>query len=245
VRFERAVRIVILSVSVSILFFILVVEKFKPNPHYSPTFYQWGRECEHRCSLEKQKWYYQKAIYHDPVFSNAYYQLATLYEQEGDDNRALELYKRVTELDFQNYKAYFKVAVDYFRGGQYDDAERYFTQAIRYKHNFLEAYYYMGRIYVLKKDYKTAVWHFQHGEYVENVYFLENCLRMGVAYSLWGSEPMASEYVNKLRDLGEHNLADQLEQYVLKSQYPEYLSKSEERTQLYNLNLRKRMKIMQ
>jgi tetratricopeptide (TPR) repeat protein len=211
-----------LAVLVLILFFIVRTERLKPNPHYSSIFYKWGRECEDRCSLEKQKYYYQKAFYHDPSFSDAYYQLALIAEKERDYGTALQFYKKTADLDFTKHTAYFKLGLEYFQNRQLDYAIRYFKQAIRHKHNFLEAYYYLGRIYAIRKDYQSAIWHYEHTGDMSGDALLEIYLRMGVVYHLWGSKDMTLKYVDKLLDLKRHDLADQLKRFIETGQHPEY-----------------------
>lgn len=221
-RFLRSALLIFFSLTVLIHFYI---NRTTINPHYGKVFYKLGMECQNKCSLNKQLSYFRKAAFYDPTLGDAYYQLALIAEKNRDDATALQFYKKAAELDFTKYVAYFKVGVDYFKNRQWDYAIRYFKQSIRYKHNFSEAYYYLGRIYAIKEDYQSAIWHYEHAMDMKGDDLLEVYLRMGVVYHLWGSEAMALNYENKLRDLENNDLADQLKRFKETNQYPEYLAR--------------------
>jgi len=217
-----------------ILIFLLVsvycyTKKIERNFHYGSLFYKLAQECGDRCTREKLKYYYKKAIYHDPNYSNAYYELAVLSEQDGNDEESLKLYRKVTQLDSTNGMAYFKIGIDHIDSGELEKAKRYLKQALKYNYpsGDYEAYYYLGRIYTMEKDYKTAIWYYKHNEDIEKEHILEIYLGLGVAYYGLGNRDEALKYVVKLRDVKRDYLAGQLEQFIEMGQYPEHLTRIE------------------
>ncbi|HQP10557.1 MAG TPA: tetratricopeptide repeat protein [Candidatus Omnitrophota bacterium] len=200
-------------------------KKSERNPHYSKIFYKMAQECESRCRREKTRSYYRKVIYHDPNMSDAYYRLALMEEQDGNDGEALMLYKKVTELVSWNDEADFKVGVDYFKEGAFEYAGRYFKQAVKNNYHHNKAHFYLGLIYTREKEYEKATWHYSRCEGIKNEFFYDTYLGKGILLYVQGKESSALNYVDKLVELGRGDLADQLRQFMQTGKYPESLPK--------------------
>ncbi len=207
-----------LSLVAVFVFTFLIKQKFHVSLPYGRIFYKLGMECKGKCSLDQQIKYFKKSIHYDPNLSPSYYQLAILCEKRGEYSKALDFYKIVTRLDHTHNTAYFKVGLEHFQKGELEYALRYFLQAFKHKdvyHEFHKTvlYYYLGRVYELKKDYWGAIKSYR--EAVEGGYKqVYGLTKMGMLYHRLGDKAMALSQIEQLRGLHEDQAADRLEHYI-------------------------------
>ncbi len=74
---------------------------------------------------------------------------------------ALQLYKKIIQLDPKNPLNYNAVAVIFYKMGRYKDAIVAFSDAIILKPNYSEAYSNLGAIYAKLKDYNKAIQYYK------------------------------------------------------------------------------------
>ena len=113
-RFFRSVLLIFFFLAGLIHFYF---NRMTLNPHYGKVFYKLGRECQNKCSLNKQLSYFQKAVLYDPNLNDAYYRLGIIYGQKGQKEKEFMSYKKVAALDYTNADAYFKIGFYYFQKG--------------------------------------------------------------------------------------------------------------------------------
>src|SRR3989339_1668456 len=66
--------------------------------------------------------HFQQAIRFNPELADAYYYLADIFENLDEDNLAIENYKKAIELDISHIQALNKLALIYYKSGNYDAA---------------------------------------------------------------------------------------------------------------------------
>lgn len=221
----RSTRILLYSLAVFLIGLYCYSKKVERNPHYGILFYRLGKNCSGRCSIAEQKDYYQKAVYHDPSLVDALYNLAIYADREGEDARALQLFKKVIDLSSSYHVAYFKVGVDFFLKNNLENAMQSFDEAIRCKYSYRDAFYYVGRIHEIRGEYKEANRFYRRILGQRNKYYYWVPLRLGISNYMSGDEKNALKYVYRLRELKRDDLADQLEQFMETGKYPEYLTR--------------------
>jgi tetratricopeptide (TPR) repeat protein len=208
-------KCVVLSVAAVFISTFFYKQKVDVSASYGRIFYKLGMECEGKCPSGQQIKYFKRSVHYNPNLSSSYYQLAVLYEKKGEYQKALDFYKIVTRLDHTHNTAYFKVGLDHFQKGELEYALRYFLQAFKHKdvyHEFHKTvfYYYLGRVYELRKDYGEAIKAYR--EAVEGGYKqVYGLTKMGMLYHRLGDKVMALKQIEQLRELREDRAADRLE----------------------------------
>jgi len=210
---KRILKYFSLSVAVSLILLFCFGEKSKRNPNYGQIFYELGMKCVEKCPLNKQLKYFRKAVYHKPDLEGAYYQLGLVYEKSGDGEMAIDSFKKATQLNPHYSEPHFKVGLDYFRKNELETALNYFHQALKYRSNYAELNYYMAKTYDLIHDDSKALWHYLRASSIEKNYF-DAYVRAGILSHRLGYNGWAVEQVEKLRELDQNILADQLEEAI-------------------------------
>ncbi len=141
-----------------ILLLCCYIEQTRPNSHYGKIFYKRARQCDINCSITKQKDYYEKAIYHNPYLSDAYYRLGILSEEEEDEAQALHWYKKAASIDHTHTEANMKVGIQYFEEKNFEKALRHLLLSDKYVRDFTDGRdnVYLGRIYERRGEYDLA-----------------------------------------------------------------------------------------
>ena len=192
------------------------------NPQYGEIFYTIGKNCP-RCSVQKRLNYFSKALSYDPNLSKAYYELGTIYEDQGETRKAFQLYLKAVALDHRFVDAYWKVGYAYYRKGDLDAAFRYLLPAHRYDPHRADANYYLGILYEMKGDYNEALLHL--GKiHCPNFRCEEALARVGALLHLLDRDPHAMSVVEDLQHMQRNDLAGQLENFIKADEYPEYMS---------------------
>lgn len=89
--------------------------------------------------------YYNKAVELDPEMIDAYLNLGNIYYFEGQDaEKALEMYRRVLELDGKNKLAHNNMGVILLNKGLFKDAEQRFEAAVELDPDYVDALYNMA-----------------------------------------------------------------------------------------------------
>ncbi|MBT6687092.1 MAG: tetratricopeptide repeat protein [Bacteroidetes bacterium] len=99
--------------------------------------------------------YYKNAIEIIPENIFAHYGLAMFYQNQRQLEKAINEYEYIIEnIDSANFSVYFNIGyinLEYFKN--YDFAIEYFSKAISYKNNYIDAIYNRGLCYEYMKDY--------------------------------------------------------------------------------------------
>lgn len=95
------------------------------------------------------------------------------------------------------------------RYGQYQEAEKVLTKAIKYDKNNYEAYYYRGCAKVNAKKYKEALEDFQKAVDLKPD-FADAYFNMGKTYYIMNDADKACEYYKLADQYGRPNLEDYL-----------------------------------
>ena len=71
--------------------------------------------------------------------------------------KAVEIFKRILEIEPKNYKALYNLGIGYFNLGQIENALNAYNEAIAIKPDYKHCYYNIGLIYETKQDLKKAL----------------------------------------------------------------------------------------
>lgn len=86
-----------------------------------------------------------------------YANLALAHDEFGNKEKALESFKKVTELNPDNPAAHDNLASFYFNHGQFDLAIEEYRKAIEVDKSFVKPYQPLAQIYVNRKQYNEAI----------------------------------------------------------------------------------------
>ena|SRR3989338_5985025 len=217
-------------IGICVSFFLVMciyVNRTARNPHYGKAFQRLALECQNGCDPNKRFRYLQKAVYYDPNLSDVYYQLGIIYGKQGNYEKEIESYKKVTTLDYANADAYFKMGFYYFQKGELDYALRYFLQSDRYKQGSHDMIYYMATIYDKNEMYKAAVFHYIRLVSDGSPHSAELCERIWRISNILGQYEMVLDKVYQLHHNGQRELWEQVDQYIRTDQVPEFMRKSD------------------
>ena len=80
---------------------------------------------------------------------------------EGYD-KAVEYFKRIIELDTDNYRAWYNLGIAYFHIEKPEEALKSFNKALKIKPDYFYCYYNIGLLYeVVDKDYEKALLNYE------------------------------------------------------------------------------------
>lgn len=219
----KPIQSIIIIVCLSFLIIYIYNNRTARNTHYGKVFQRLALECQGECDTNKRFYYFQKAVYYDPNLSDAYYQLAIMYGNQGRYEREIESYKKVTELDHRNHRAHFKIGLYHFLKGELEGALRYFLQSQRYQHDSHDTYYYMGRLYEQKGMYEEAVIRYRLLIVLGSAFTGEACRRMWHISKLPGQYDMVLSHVEKLKKSPRGELWEPIDRYLKTDQMPKFM----------------------
>src|SRR5579872_4789899 len=86
------------------------------------------------------------------------------YDNNGDQDSAIEAYKKAIELDDQYPDPYYNLGTLYYEQGKYELAVQFLQQAVKLKRNYSEAHSELGMAFMklnfqekAKEEFETAV----------------------------------------------------------------------------------------
>ena len=82
--------------------------------------------------------------------------LGNVFEDNGETDNAIFMYKKAIETDRKYYKAYYNLANIYSAKGQLDLAIENYKKAIKYKYDNPYIYYNLACVYITKEEYTKA-----------------------------------------------------------------------------------------
>jgi tetratricopeptide (TPR) repeat protein len=101
---------------------------------------------------------YDAAIKLEPKNFSHYFGMYYLLAESGDEVSANEVLKMAAELTMETSADQYNLAKVHFYQGNYEEALSELSEG--FKNGFTEAYYYIGEIYRIKKDYPKAVYYY-------------------------------------------------------------------------------------
>ncbi len=183
--------------------------------------------------FEKSLADYDAAIRLEQENYSHYFGKYYLLAEDGDITSANEVLVKASELDPKTSEDQYNLAKIHFYQGDYEEALSEFSEG--FKNGFTEAYYYIGEIYRIKKDYPKAIYYYdifiEEGEIMApNVYNqIASCLiktgdytkalsylEKGIAYKHAGSmQTLKKNEIVAYECLGEFDIAkERLSQYL-------------------------------
>ena len=100
--------------------------------------YMYANKYLNEAVLGQALYNFEKAIEHDRYFTEAYSNLAACYYEMGKDEEAVEIYKRLINIKPEIAVNYYNLGILYVFKKDYDNAIKYFKQAIRLQPGFKE-----------------------------------------------------------------------------------------------------------
>lgn len=136
--------------------------------------------------------------------SSAYHNLAIIYKQRGETDKAIEFYKKAIEIDPKKAKSYNNLGTIYAEEGKFDDAEYCFKKSIEFAPRMAKPYYNLGFLYEKKGDIPKAI------EYYKKALELdpekpETYNNLGICYIKKNDFYEASNYLKKAYLLNDKN----------------------------------------
>ncbi len=102
---------------------------------------------------------YDMAISLKPDFYNHYFGKYYLLMEQGETAAAAEVLTKASEIEVKTSQDQYNTAKLHYLQGDYDTALAEFSDG--YANGFQEAYYYIGEIYRVKKDYPKAIYYYE------------------------------------------------------------------------------------
>jgi len=188
---------------------------FQRNARYAKVFHQFGKDCsEQHCSLDERMALAEKAVFHNPEFSDGYTVLGELHREKGEVPAALELHKKALGLDLKNERSLLALGVHYFN-------ENDLAQSLRYLNHFDSFYnrnyglnYYLGRVHERLGNPILAVNYYKKAHSLDTGNDLRAYARLGALEAQRGDVKEAFKYIQEIRGKGEEDLARALEAFV-------------------------------
>lgn len=124
---------------------------------------------------------FDKAISFDKDNYEYYFGKYAILLQQGDSNGAAEVLKNALAIKTESNEDYYNVAILHFYQGNNDTAKVELATAL--ENGFTGAYFYLGEIAMIEKDYETAVSNYE--QYIQNTPNLKSAVvynQLGEAY---------------------------------------------------------------
>lgn len=104
---------------------------------------------------------YREAIDENPEDPIYYYNLGIAYMRLNKDDEAIEVFKKMTEIQSESFSALKYLGQLYAKKKDYKEASKYFSQAVKISSDDPEAYYNLGISLMNTGDYPEALGAFQ------------------------------------------------------------------------------------
>jgi tetratricopeptide (TPR) repeat protein len=75
----------------------------------------------------------------------------------AEHDKAIEIFKRIIEIDPMNYRGFYNLGISYFNLGLYEEALKSYNEAIRIKSDYEYCYYNIGLLYEAQNNLREAL----------------------------------------------------------------------------------------
>ncbi len=138
----------------------------------------------------------EECIKEEPDNISILSELGKVYVGSGNDEKALEYYSRVLELDDKNFTAIDNIGSIYRRLGRYQESVDILNKAFEIQEDSIATYYNLGQTYKAMERYDDAIKCFEHVlEKAPNDVLAHN--HLGCIYALQDNHIKALELFNK------------------------------------------------
>ena len=145
---------------------------------------------------------YNRILKLDPTNPGAYYGIAIMEEQLGNDDMAIYRYQQAIKSDPEYDRAYFFLANLYDKLGMKDLAIDHYEKVLKLVPDDYHAYNNLGSIYEEMGEYKKAFEMFRKSIEIYP-YFYKSKFNLGVVYKRLGNNKMALKNYYASLDLSE------------------------------------------
>lgn len=132
-------------------------EQLNPDDHI--TMFDIGLVYYYRGRYDQAVDYLQRAIRLKPGYAPAINSLGNTYSAMGEWDKAIEAYERIIEDAFYGtpHFALSNMALAYYQKKEFDQAERYFLEALKINPDFINALAGLGVLFIEQGRYTEAV----------------------------------------------------------------------------------------
>jgi len=157
---------------------------------------------------------YEKTLEIYPDFAPSYYYLGLAHRAIGTElTDIIWLFKKATELNPNYAQAYDSLIRSYYGMGMFDEAEEAGLAAVRIDPDLVTAHLALGWIYILGKSQpRNSIYHFEKVLEKKDINYA--FFGLGIAYVRDHQKFRALEMITELRQKGEEESAQQLENMV-------------------------------
>ncbi len=141
---------------------------------------------------------------YDTFFSNAHANLAMVYENTNQLEKAITHYQKALELQPVKPTLHRNLANVYWKKRRYTETEPHYTQVIRYDETDTQALYRLGLIFLMKEHHLEAISQFKKVIKIDAKH-LRAYGALGVAYQHLGNIPNAIGIFEKILELEPNN----------------------------------------
>ena len=139
----------------------LFTQAISQKPEFTDAYYGRGFCYEQMGKFADAMKDYKKTIELDPNHAKAYNNLGVVYFKLYNDNENAEKnFKKSMELSKTNSLVYYNLGSIYYNQKRYDEAIRFFNEAIKLRPAYVEALNTRGLCYFWQKDYTKAIMDF-------------------------------------------------------------------------------------
>ncbi len=159
---------------------------------------------EKRENHEKAIEMFKKAIERDKDFSFAYNNLGNVYDEIGENRKALDAYLSSIKADSTNAAAHNNAGLQYYKMNEYEKAERHFRIALKLNGNNVSALNNYANLLIAKSEYVEAVEKLRKSLNISPNNPITYVNLAGAFFEM-GDEEKAKEYLNKSLKINPNN----------------------------------------
>jgi len=121
--------------------------------------------------------------------------------------KAVDIFKKILEIEPKNYKALYNLGIAYFNLGQIENALKAYNNAITIKTDYKHCYYNIGLIYETKENLKKALMYYEKALDIDPTFPYAVHARQFVRkkLDLQRNEEVESEQKNVCKNCGNFN----------------------------------------
>lgn len=91
--------------------------------------------------------------------SALFFALGKHYFSNGDFEKAVYFFTKVTEIRPDFAEAYHNLGISYYYSGHADEALKFLEKSVELKENYAKAHYSLGLVYFGQRDFEKAIYH--------------------------------------------------------------------------------------